>query len=232
MNEEVDVIPAVLPDNPLRSGEEVVQSLRKNIGLLRDLADSSYHVALLVDADIREIRDRQLFSTVWGYTSFRQFCFDQLGVSDLWMRNRIDRAYRSQELMTTSARPPKPITTIKRPPPVRRGRVMPSKAPEVTPIRPRATKAARVPDPVDLDLEPEEEEHPVIGWLCVTLLDLSPDKVLELATERQMDQLLNWVERFVYLGRRERFCEHHPDARLPDGKCSTCHVQVTKPYVP
>lgn len=90
----------LLPVHTRREGDEILDNLQRNLGLLKETIAAAYNVALAVDADLAEIHERELYKRVWGCRSMSQFCEQFLGVRFETVRHRIGRIYRDRELVT------------------------------------------------------------------------------------------------------------------------------------
>lgn len=93
------------PQHIRRPGEEILAALQANAKALVTAISAAYNVALALDADLKEIYERQLYRRVWGYTSMEAFCQGELDASYNAIRHRVARVYRDRELAEGGLQP-------------------------------------------------------------------------------------------------------------------------------
>lgn len=225
----------VRPQHTRRSGDQIVDDLRANLGRLVESVRDVFDIAVLIDSDLKEIYERGLYRTVWGYKSFKDFAAERLGMEPRLIRARLLKVYKAHRLVIDGVLPPGSERLphhLGSGPRLPRRRALPRPVGSPDPILASVRTAdadGSQPEAAGAESEHPETVDPLVAQLVTVLLDLAPETLAAEATEDQAAVVMDWWERLVLIGRRLGFCEHHPDARSDDGTyCTACERQVRR----
>lgn len=248
-------LPAKAPTHALRPADAILSEVKEALPQFFGSITRTWELAVLIDTDLLEIRERQLYKTAFGYTSFARFCKEELGFDPVTIRRRIARAAKTQaitagEVPTTHAvdyvapelgptgRPGKTVLLPNPPQPSADQRRFGERQ-GIRKVDKRTTKyhsrfdqsatiLARSAPPEVLAEPVPKREHPLVTWVVRALERINPEDVLSRGTPQQVEKIVEWVDRFIEVG-QQATCEHHPDARSEDGlSCEACGKQMSE----